>query len=236
MDRKAWLDERRRVTEETFDRDASTYDVEDAPITSTHRRFITRLIEECPKGARILDAPCGTGKYFSTILDAGCFVVGADQSSGMLEVARAKHPEVPTEKVGLQELTFASEFDAAICVDAMENVFPEDWPLVLGNLRRASRSGGYLYLTVETIDEREIAQVFNEATASGLPVVYGEHVGRGGGYHHYPQLTQVDEWVRQAGLRVIEDGRSEGDGYGYYHLLTRSQTEGEPDPYPVRPS
>ena len=222
MDRKAWIDERRRATEELFDREAPTYDAEDVPITPTHRRFVTGLVERCPAGARILDAPCGTGKYFSMLLDAGCSVLGADQSAGMLQAAHEKHPDVPTEKVGLQELTFASEFDGAICVDAMENVFPEDWPLVLGNLRRALRPGGYLYFTVETIDEREIADVYAEAIAAGLPVVYGEHVRRGGGYHHYPSLERVDGWVREAGLHVLEDGHSEGDGYGYYHLLTRS--------------
>ncbi len=228
MDRKAWLDERRRVTEEVFDRDASTYDAGDVPITPTHRRFVTRLLEGCPTGARILDAPCGTGKYFSMILDAGRQVLGADQSSGMLQMARTKHPELPTEKVGLQELAYDSEFDAAICVDAMENVFPEDWPLVLGNLRRALRPGGYLYLTVETIDQKEITDVYAEAVAAGLPVVYGEHIRRGGGYHHYPSRAQVDAWVREARLRTVEDGRSEGDGYGYYHLLTQAQAESEP--------
>jgi hypothetical protein len=31
-----------------------------------------------------------------------------------------------------------------MCVDAMENVFPEDWPQVLANLRRALRPGGHL--------------------------------------------------------------------------------------------
>jgi SAM-dependent methyltransferase len=221
MDRRAWLDERRRVTEEHFDRESSTYDAEDVPITPTHRRFVTGLVERCASGARILDAPCGSGKYFRMLLDAGCLVVGADQSSGMLRMAGAKHPDVPTEKAGLQELAFASEFDGAICVDAMENVFPEDRPLVLGNLRRTLRPGGYLYLTVETIDDREIAEVYEEAIAAGVPVVYGEHVRRGGGYHHYPSLKQVGEWTRGAGLRVIEDGHGEGDGYGYYHLLSQ---------------
>jgi catechol 2,3-dioxygenase-like lactoylglutathione lyase family enzyme len=102
-----------------------------------------------------------------------------------------------------------------------ENVFPEDWPLVLRNLRRAVRPGGQVYLTVETIDEWEIEEVFEEASAQGLPVVLGEHFRRGG-YHYYPPIPQVTTWVNEAGLRVLDDGRSEGDGYGYYHLLTRA--------------
>ena len=96
------------------------------------------MIDRCPQNGRILDAACGTGKYFALVLDSGRQVLGIDQSAGMLSVARAKHPDVPTQKVGLQEM----DFDAAFCVDAMENVFPEDWAPVLSNLRRAVRPGG----------------------------------------------------------------------------------------------
>jgi len=45
------------------------------------------------------------------------------------------------------DLAYAREFDAVMTVDAMENVPPEEWPLVLANLHRAVRPGGYLYLT-----------------------------------------------------------------------------------------
>ena len=152
------------------------------------------------------------------VLDAGRQVVGTDQSAGMLARARAKFPEVPTEKVGLQELAFDGEFDAAMCVDAMENVFPEDWPLVLANLRRAVRPGGPVYLTVELPDEAELERVNAAAVAAGLPVVPGEHASQGGGYHYYPPLGQVAEWAREAGLRRLEDGV----GDEYYHLLAEA--------------
>jgi len=221
VDRRSWLGERRRTTEERFDTVYSpTYDQEDSPITPTHRRFVTQVIEQCPRDGRILDAACGTGKYFAMVLETGRRVLGVDQSAGMLSVAQAKHPEVPTQRVGLQEMDFDAAFDGAICVDAMENVFPEDWPRVLSNLRRAVRPGGPVYFTVETIDEREIETVFAKAVAEGLPVVRGEHPVRGGGYHFYPPLDQVAAWIEDAGLTVIEDDRSEGNNYGYYHVLS----------------
>jgi SAM-dependent methyltransferase len=223
VDRRAWLDERRRVAEELFDASyAPIYREVGDPITPTHQWFVTRLLELCEPGGRILDAACGAGKYFSTLLNAGCRVVGVDQSAGMLAVARARHPEVPTEKAGLQELGYEAEFDAAICVDAMENICPEDWPVVLGNLRRAVRPGAPVYLTVETISERELAEAFDEAVEQGVPVVRGEHFRRGGGYHFYPSIPQAIAWLNGADLRVLEEGDSEGDNYGYHHLLAKA--------------
>jgi cyclopropane fatty-acyl-phospholipid synthase-like methyltransferase len=133
----------------------------------------------------------------------------------MLAQARAKYPEVPTHDVGLQELAFDGEFDAVMCVDAMEHVFPEDWPVVLANLRRALRPGGPLYLTVELLDEQELERAFTEAAAAGLPVVRGEHTSPGGGYHYYPSLEQVAAWVRDAGREPLDGGV----GDDYYHLL-----------------
>src|SRR5664279_3362154 len=93
--RRAWLDERRAVAEEQFDETyAPTYDADDIPITATHRRFVDLVVESCPLGGTILDAPCGTGRYFDIVIAAGRRVVGVDQSSGMLAQARAKHPDV----------------------------------------------------------------------------------------------------------------------------------------------
>ena len=222
MDRTAWLRERRQTAEERHDAiHAFTYDEQYGEIGPTHRRFVADLLERCPPGGTVLDAACGTGKYFAMVTDAGRRVVGTDQSTGMLARARARFPGVPLEKVGLQELAFDGEFDAVMCIDAMENIPPEDWPRVAANLRRAVGPGGQVYLTVEQVIEAELERVFAEATARDLPVVRGEMVGEG--YHYYPSREQVGGWLEAAGLAVVaEEVSDEGDGYGYLHLLTRA--------------
>jgi SAM-dependent methyltransferase len=224
MDRRAWLRERRRTAEERHDTiHAFTYDEQHGEIGPTHRRFVTDLVEGCPPGGAVLDAACGTGKYFAMVLDAGRRVVGSDQSTGMLARARARFPAVPLERVGLQELAFDGEFDAVMCVDAMENIPPEDWPRVLAGLRRALRPGGRLYLTVEEPDPADLERAQGDALARGLPVVPGELAEEGAGYHYYPARQQVAGWLEEAGLVVESEARSdEGDGYGYLHLLTRA--------------
>jgi SAM-dependent methyltransferase len=221
VERRAWLRELRRAAEEGYDEFGGTTYVEGPEeITLTHHQFVARLTELCPPRARILDAACGTGRYFGMILTAGHRVTGADQSAGMLARARARHPEVDTKKVGLQELDFDARFDAVLCVDAMEFVFPEDWPLVLANLGRALRSKGHLYLTVEQVDVRELEKAFGTASAQGLPVVPGENILRGG-YHFYPTSEQVTDWLRDAGLTTTQEAHSDHGSYGYYHLLTQ---------------
>ena len=91
---------------------------------------------------------------------------------------------------------------------------------MLANLRRALRPGGHLYLTVELPDPEDLARAQAAAAADGLPVVPGEHTGRGGGYHYYPPLDQVAAWARDADLEPVADAHDE-DGV-YYHLLART--------------
>jgi ubiquinone/menaquinone biosynthesis C-methylase UbiE len=221
VDREAWLRERRQTAEERHDTiHAFTYDEQYGEIGPTHRRFVADLLERCQPGGTVLDAACGTGKYFAMVLDAGRRVVGTDQSTGMLAKARARFPAVPLERVGLQELAFDAEFDAVMCIDAMENIPPEDWPRVVGNLRRALRPGGHLYLTVEQVDDEELDREYAEATARGLPVVRGEESRDG--YHYYPSREQVGYWMEEGMLVVVAEDSSPGDGYGYLHLLARA--------------
>lgn len=218
MDRSEWLKEKRRMAEVRFDRLwAPIYDENwGATIAEAHQACIRRFLELCPPGSSILDAACGTGKYWPLVLGSGRKVFGIDQSLGMLEHAHAKHPDVPIQKVGLQEMQFEEAFDGAICMEAMECVFPEDWPLVMGNLYRAVKQGSYCYFTVELAAEHDIERDYTTGKELGLPVIYGESAVEPG-YHYYPRLEQVREWVRQAGFVVVE----ETTGDEYQHFIVR---------------
>lgn len=224
MDRSAWLRERREAVRAEYDADAATYD--DAPYpTTSHTAFIDRLVATCPPGGLVLDAPCGTGQYFGRIRDAGRRVAGVDQSAGMLEQARRRGLAEQLEQVGLQEMTFEAVFDGAMTVDAMENVPPEDWPIVIANLRRAIKPGGYLYLTVEEISEVEIDAAWTQNRKAGLPAVRGEVVeGDVAGYHYYPGRERVREWLAAEALEINDEATDQEDGYAYWHLFVVTPT------------
>ena len=219
MDRQTWLAQRQAAVVADYDAEAETYD-DDLYPAQTQQEWVTRLMRLVPPGAAILDAPCGTGRYFSLMADAAMRITGVDQSGGMLAQARARGVAIALDQVSLQELSYTREFDAVMTIDAMENVPPEDWPLVLANLRRAVRPGGSLYLTVEEVAELVIEEAFLTLTRRGQPVVRGEVVdGDVAGYHYYPGRAQVADWLHAADLQVIDEGFSQEDGWGYRHFL-----------------
>jgi SAM-dependent methyltransferase len=221
MDRMTWLKQMRRESEQSYDRDAPLYGEKYGLYSNiTHEQFMKDFLGLVPQNSMILDAACGAGRYLPFLLEQGHTIIGTDQSAGMLERARAKFPEVQFEKVGLQEMAFQGVFDGAICMDAMENVPPEDWPLVLGNFHRALKEHGCFYFTVETIenaDEGEIKQAFERAQQTGLPVVYGEWPDEAV-YHYHPTNQHVREMAQQAGFEVLKEANGE---IWYYHVLAR---------------
>lgn len=225
MDRQEWLKLKRCSVEDRYDRLwAPIYDDNwGSYLGPLHVQMLNKIVAALPKDAVILDAACGTGKYWSMLAASGRKFVGIDQSEQMLERARVKFPDVPTQKVGLQEMHFKSAFDLLICMDAMEMVFPEDWPLVLANFHLALKPMGQLYFTVEIADPSTLAHDYQVALAHGLPVVPGESVGltdpgdEEGGYHYYPGMHQVRSWLADAGFSIIE----EAEGDDYHHFWTR---------------
>lgn len=221
--RTAFLATRRRTTRDRYDRlHADRYDEGWGTIMPSHASMLERLLAATRPGGEVLDAACGTGKYWPAVLASGRRVSGIDQSAGMLAVAATKHPDVPTRQVPLQELDEHERYDAVICVDALENVGPEDWPGVARRLRVAARPGAPLYLTVELFEPddadaggRDLTQVFRAARARGEPVVPGEDVGEDGGYHYYPDRERALGWLAESGIEV--DSTLEADGY--LHIL-----------------
>lgn len=188
-----------------------------------HEEYLTRLTDRLGRGSQVLDAACGTGKYWPALIGAGIRILGVDHSAGMLARARAKHPEVRTRLLALQDLAatedLAGRFDAVICVDSMEFVGPEDWPGVLTGFARGLRPRGLCYLTVELPEPDADAEPRVDPRQ-----VPGESVQKGGGYHHYPSKVQVLDWLADAGF-VVEE---QAEGEWYWHVLARLRPPAEP--------
>jgi cyclopropane fatty-acyl-phospholipid synthase-like methyltransferase len=240
-DRQAWVRYLRGVNERQEDALAPVFDDRWGKIQDDHRAFGERFLLSLPPGGRVLDAPCGTGKYFGMVVESGRSLLGVDHAGAHLASARAKFAAIPTEKLDLQDLPYRDEFDGVMCVDAMEMIPPEDWPVVLQRFRRALRPGGWLYLTVELQAEDKIRRLNEESRRSGLPVVDGEVISRPEDwaraareehapgpetfFHYYPHMEQVRAWIADAGFEIQDEaeGLWHDGGYAYHHVLSRAE-------------
>jgi hypothetical protein len=101
----------------------------------------------------------------------------------------------------------------------------EDGPPVLERFRRALRSGGWLYLTVELAPGDRARAGHQAARRAGLPGGGRRgHLGEPEGYyHHYPAMQQVRAWLTAAGFAIQEEaeGPWHQEGYAYHHVLAR---------------
>jgi cyclopropane fatty-acyl-phospholipid synthase-like methyltransferase len=217
MNRSDWLLKTRGELEKQYDADSALYDEKWGIYPNQSQLdFMGKLLSLLPPQSTILDAACGAGRYMPIFLEKGHKIVGIDQSQGMLSRVQSKFPAVQTQKVGLQEMTYSESFDAVICVDAMEHIFPEDWIPILNNFHRALKPLSYLYFTVELAAPNDIEESFRNSQRQGLPLVYGEWMNEDC-YHYYPTMEQVREWIQQAGF----DLKEEGEGDGYHHFIVQ---------------
>ncbi len=125
--------------------------------TKAEIEFLYKLLK-LPKGAKILDIGCGTGRHSIGLAKRGYKMTGLDQSVGMLAEAKkyAKDAGVDIKFVQADaaDFRFSSRFDAAICLceGAFGLLGKNDDPVwrdikVLSNIRQALKPGARLVLT-----------------------------------------------------------------------------------------
>lgn len=240
MERAEWLKRMRSHAEALYDRFSTRYWVTwGTVVEETHRVYLQKFLQRVRPGGTILSAACGAGRFDGLLLEAGHSVVGIDQSAGVLKLAKEHFPQVEYKKMALHEMDFHETFDGVICMDAMEHIFPEEYPGILRGFQKALKPGGMLYFTADREEEPDfdLEMYFERGKASGLPIVFGEvadeeafkqameqtdasdELTDRAVYHYYPPLKKVREWIYLAGFAIEE----EGAGSGFHHFVARKQ-------------
>jgi len=123
---------------------------EKSPAQTRHEiDFILRALRP-PRGARILDVPCGYGRHAAGLARRGFRVVGVDLSRAMLAEARRRFVERPRltfVRGDMRRIAFRAEFDAVVNLYTSFGYFtPAQNRAVLRRLARALRPGGRLLI------------------------------------------------------------------------------------------
>lgn len=152
-----------------FDDVAERYDLTNDVLsfgqTKAWRVAVMAAVDPQP-GQRILDLAAGTGTSSLPFAKAGAFVVPCDFSLGMLQVGRARLPQLPFTAGDALHLPFAdATFDAVTISFGLRNV--ADVPTALAEMRRVTKPGGVL-----------VVCEFSSPTMPAFRTVYLEYLMR----------------------------------------------------------
>jgi SAM-dependent methyltransferase len=96
-----------------------------------------------PRGARILDAGCGTGRVGGHLAAAGHDVTGVDLDPELITEARSQHPGATWQVGDLSELDLPARFDVVVCAgNVMAFAGPSTRAEVLRRFRIHLAGGG----------------------------------------------------------------------------------------------
>jgi SAM-dependent methyltransferase len=109
-------------------------------------------------GARVLDVPCGHGRFALELARRGCRVTGADLSSEFLALAAASAEEqrlsIEWCESDMRHMPWREEFDALVCAGNSFGYFDDAGNAAfLAGAARALRPGGRLLLEVGWVAE-----------------------------------------------------------------------------------
>jgi SAM-dependent methyltransferase len=196
---------------------AACYDALNPP--EAHYPFYLALAGTEPKA--ILDMGCGTGRLAVALAERGHRVIGADPSTGMMQVARGRTGAKRVHWVDSDAASLALEarFDLIIMTGHVFQVFlaDDDVRACLGNLRRHLAPGGTLAfetrnpqveewrewipaLTREVLDVPEVGRVeihYDIAKADSAFVTFETH------FRFAPDSIVADVAVAATTLRYM---------------------------------
>lgn len=181
-------DDRLRFTRATYDRIAADF-LERTRDRSRQRALLDRFAARVAAGGLVLDVGAGPCTDSAELRARGLRVVSIDLSLAMLRVARG---EIPGARVQASMLALPCSCVAdGLWVNAsLLHVPRDDVPRALGELRRALRPGGWLWVAVKLGD----GEGWDEA-------------GYGAGHPRWFTFwrpEELDARLDAAGFRVIE--------------------------------
>lgn len=138
-------------------------------------RHLAAFIAALPKGARVLDLGCGTGRASAFMCDAGLTVDAWDASPEMADLARDLHG-VDVTIAAFDALDAKATYDGIYANFSLLHAPKADMPANLARIRAALKDGGLFHVGLKTGDGET-----------------RDNLGRFYAYYQDPELSQLLE-------------------------------------------
>ena len=168
--------------------------------------FLLRRLR-LPRGARVLDVPCGYGRHAAALARRGFVVVGVDLSPAMIAEGRRRFTGISRLRLrrgDMRRLAFHREFDAVVNLYTSFGYFtPAQNQAVLGRMARALKPGGIYAMAGGAVRQMFEALLFGprSSRADGRKaVVVSAHAKQA-------DLAFVGELLADGKIRPVIDAR-----------------------------
>ncbi|MEU4694697.1 class I SAM-dependent methyltransferase [Actinoplanes sp. NPDC023714] len=122
-----------------------------------------------PRGARILDAGCGTGRVGGRLALNGHDVVGVDLDPALIEEAKRDYPGARWQVGDLSELALGESFDVVVCPgNVMTFAGPSSRGTILRRFREHLADGGRVVVGFGAGRGYEFDEFLKDAESAGL--------------------------------------------------------------------
>jgi len=163
---------------------------------------IEKFVDSLPKNAKVLDAGCGGGRDASLLKKRGVGVTGIDLSSGLIKVAKEKHPDIDFVEGNFLRLPFEDKSFDGIWNHAsllhLETV--DEVKTALGEFERVLKNGGILYTKVK-------AQTGSDKTA-----VVRDSLSNHERFFQYFTMAEIQTLLNDSGFEIVNlDQYNEAD-------------------------
>lgn len=158
-----------------------------------------------PKGGRILDAGCGSGRDAKAFLDLGYNVIAIDASERMAMLA-SQLIGPPVSVMRFQEMSYDQAFDGVWACASLLHVPRPEIAGVIDRMARSLRLGGVLYASFKQGERERLegVRLFNDMTEGQIEQVFSG----------FPSLSIVRIWI-------TADIRPERVGEQWVNVLVR---------------
>lgn len=111
--------------------------------------LLDRLLAECPKGSRVLDAGCGTGELLKKLRESGFHAVGLEPAEGMRTLACERNPGLEVLDGVITELPFDdASLDVILAIEVLRYLHPDDVQRAWREMFRVLKPGGRVIVTL----------------------------------------------------------------------------------------
>ena len=152
------------------------------------RSLYTPFLERIPKGGRILDAGCGSGRDSKAFLQQGYQVEAFDATAEMAKLA-SQQTGLSVKQMTFSDVDAVNHYDGIWCCASLLHVSAAELPDAMAKLARALKPGGIWYVSFKYGDGERVkdGRRFTDLNEQGLNTLLAGLAG----------ITLVGYWMTE---------------------------------------